>query len=171
MKNVFLTGFMCAGKTTVGKMLARRLGLPLADSDALVKRRAGRTIAELVEKRGLAAFRKKEAACVRELAQGRGRVVALGGGVYPSRRWEKTLAAGGTTVFLYCPWRELNKRLESARGPRPLLKGSWAAAGRRAGKLYARRLGFYRRADITVNTSGLTPARTAALIIKKLAKK
>ena len=159
---------MGAGKTSAGKLLARALGLPLADSDALAEKKAGLSVSEIVKKRGLAAFRKLEAACVKELAAGRGRVIALGGGVYPSRRWKRALAGSGITVFLYCPWAELEKRLKPEAGSRPLLKGTWAAAGPRAKKLYAARLRFYRRADITVNTSGLTPAQTAAEIKKAI---
>lgn len=168
VRNIFLTGFMCAGKTSAGKLLARALGLPLADSDALAEKKAGRPILEIVEKQGLAAFRKLESRCVKELAAGRGRVIALGGGVYPSRRWARALAASGLTVFLHCPWAELEKRLKPAAGTRPLLKGRWAAAGPRAKKLYAGRLRFYRRADVTINTGGLTPAQTAAKIKKAI---
>lgn len=159
---------MCAGKTSAGKILARALGRPLADSDALAEKKAGRSISELVEKRGLAVFRKMEAGCVKELAAGKGRVIALGGGIYPSRRWKSALAASGITVFLHCPWAELEKRLRPAAGTRPLLKGGWAAAGPRAKRLYSRRLRFYRRADLTINTAGLTPAQTAAKIEKAI---
>lgn len=168
VRNIFLTGFMCAGKTSAGRLLARALGRPLADSDALVEKKAGLSISKLVKNRGLAAFRKLEARCVKELAAGRGRVIALGGGVYPSRRWKSALAASGVTVFLHCPWAELEKRLNTEAGTRPLLKGSWTAAGPRAKKLYAARLRFYRRADITINTGGLTPAGTAAKIRKAI---
>jgi len=170
LRNVFLTGFMCSGKTTAGRLLARSLGLAFADSDALVEKKTGRSIAALAEKSGMAAFRRLEAACVKELAAGRGRVVALGGGVYPSRRWSRTLKNGGTVVFLHCPWPELKKRLKAASGPRPLLKGPWERAAARAEKLYARRLPFYLKAGITVKTSGLTPTATAAAIIKELKK-
>lgn len=159
---------MCSGKTAAGRLLARRLGLRFADSDALVERRAGMTIAALAAKSGMAAFRKLEAACVRELAAGRGRVIALGGGIYPSGRWRGTLAAGGVTVFLHCPWPELESRLRAARGPRPLLKGPWEKAAARAKKLYEKRLPFYRRADMTVRTGGLGPAGTAAAIARGL---
>lgn len=161
---------MCSGKTTAGRLLARSLGLAFADSDALAEKRAGRSIAAIAERSGLAAFRRLEAACVKELASGRGRVIALGGGVYPSRRWEKILKAGGTVVFLHCPWPELKKRLKAARGPRPLLKGPWEKSAARAEKLYARRLPFYLKAGITIKTSGLTPAKTVAVITKELKK-
>ncbi len=161
---------MCSGKTSAGRALARRLGLRFADSDALAARRAGRGVYSFVERSGLAAFRRLEAACVRKLAAGRGRVVALGGGFYPSGRRAGLLARGGVTVFLHCPWPLLERRLEKARGPRPLLKGPWEKARARARKLYARRLPFYRRADITVNTAGLTPAGVAAAIAEELKK-
>jgi len=168
VRNIFLTGFMCSGKSGAGRILARRLGLAFADSDALAERRGGRTVREIAESAGMAAFRRLESACVRDLAAGSGRVAALGGGIYPVRRWRGALGAGGVTVFLYCPWPELEKRLKKARGPRPLLSGPWEKAGPRAKKLYARRLPYYRRADITVNTAGLTPAGTAAAIIEEL---
>lgn len=163
---VFLTGFMCAGKTSAGRLLAGKLGLPFRDSDALVARRAG-GIAALVRKRGLAAFRRLEAAAVKELAAAGG-VIALGGGVYPSRRWRGPLARAGVTVFISCPWKELEARLRTYADGRPLLAGPWPAAAQRARKLYARRLPFYRRADLTVNAAGLDPAGTAELIRKKL---
>ncbi len=168
VRNIFLTGFMCAGKTSAGKLLARALGLPLADSDALVERKAGKSIFKIVKNSGLAAFRKLEAGCVKELAAGTGHVIALGGGIYPSRRWKSTLSASGITVFLHCPWAELEARLQPEAGTRPLLKGSWAAAGPRAKKLYAARLPFYRLADLTITTGGLTPAQTAEKIKKAL---
>lgn len=161
---------MCSGKTTAGRLLARRLGLAFADSDALAEKKAGRSIAAIAERSGMAAFRRLEAACVKELAAGSGRVVALGGGIYPSRRWRKILENGGATIFLHCPWPELKKRLKAAGGPRPLLKGPWEKAAARAEKLYARRLPFYLKAGITVRTSGLTPAATAAAIVKELKK-
>lgn len=168
VRNIFLTGFMCSGKTSAGRPLARRLGLRFADSDALAERAAGRPVAAIAAGGGMAAFRKLEAASVRELAAGRGRVAALGGGVYPSARWRKTLRAGGVTVFLHCPWAELEARLRGARGPRPLLKGPWEKAAARAKKLYKRRLPFYRLADITVRTAGLTPDGVAAAVLREL---
>lgn len=168
VRNVFLAGFMCSGKTSAGRLLARRLGLRFADSDALAERRAGRSIAALAAGPGMAAFRRLEAACVKELAAGSGRVVALGGGVYPSGRWRGTLAAGGVTVFLHCPWRELEGRLRAGRGKRPLLKGPWQEAAARARKLYEKRLPHYRRADITVRTAGLSPAGAAEAIARGL---
>ena len=133
-----------------------------------MKKKAGLKITELVTVKGLKAFRKLEAGAVRELAGKRGLAAALGGGIYPSRRWAGLLKSTGVTVCLRCPWPELEKRLKAARGPRPRLRGPWEQARRRAKKLYAERLPLYRLADLEINTSGLTPSRTAALITRKL---
>jgi shikimate kinase len=166
--NVYLTGFMCSGKTTAGRALARLLKADFFDTDELLESRSGLSVHEFIRRKGLRAFREFEAMQVCELAAFRGCVVALGGGVYPSRRWEKLLKSTGTVVFLRCPWPELEKRLKAARGPRPLLVGPWAKARRRARKLYASRLPGYEKADLAVSTAGVTPAMTAAGIRKKL---
>jgi len=170
VKNIFLTGFMCAGKTLTGRALARALRLPFRDSDALLGKKAGADAAAIIKTKGLGAFRRLEAELVKNLAARSGQVIALGGGVYPSRRWAGLLKRTGVTVFLYCPWPELEGRLEAARAPRPLLAGPWAKVAPRAKKLYAARLKFYRRADITINTAGLTPAQTAEKTKKALYK-
>jgi shikimate kinase len=170
VKNVFLTGFMCAGKTLSGRPLARALKLPFYDSDLLLAKKAGTYLSAFIKARGLGAFRRLETAQVKELAARGGRIIALGGGVYPSRKWESLFKKTGITVFLYCPWPELEARLMAARAPRPLLDGPWEKAGPRAKKLYESRLKFYRRADITINTAGLTPAQVAGKTKKELCK-
>lgn len=164
LRNVYLTGFMCAGKTLAGLALARALGRRFSDTDLLVKKATGRSAVGYIRTKGLAAFRRAEAAAVKGLTRERGGVAALGGGYYPSGRRAPLLRATGVTVFLYCPWPELERRLRKARASRPLLAGPWAKASARARKLYAARLPYYRRADITVNTSGLTPESAAARI-------
>lgn len=169
LKNIYLTGFMCSGKTSAGRLLARRLGRPFADCDSLVEKKAGKKIAQIAAEQGMAAFRKLEAAQLKELFKGGGKIVALGGGVYPSSKWRRGLAAG-ITVFLYCGWTELEPRLKKFRAGRPLLAGPWAKASARAEKLYARRLPYYRRADITADISGLSPAKSAAAIAGALKK-
>lgn len=159
---------MCAGKTLAGRALARALGRPFADTDALLARRHVAAPAELIKKKGLGEFRRLEAALVKELAAANGRVIALGGGFYPSGRRAVLLKNSGVTVFLHCPWPELAERLRKARGPRPLLAGPWNLAEPRAKKLYAARLPYYRRAALNVNTAGLTPAQAAEKIRRAL---
>ncbi len=168
--NIYLTGFMCAGKTSAGAALARALRRPFRDSDALLRKKTGERPAVIIRRDGLGAFRRLEAALIKELAARGGQVISLGGGVYPSKRWESLLKKTGATVFLDCPWPELKKRLKAERAGRPLLDGPWKKAAPRAKKIYDSRLRFYRRADITVRTSGLTPSKAAAKIRKALLK-
>ncbi len=166
--NIYLTGFMCSGKTSSGRALARALGRPFRDSDLSIERETGKKIGALMAKEGLRGFRGIEAAQVRRFSEGSGKVIALGGGIYPSRRWKKLLGNSGTVVFISCPWSELEKRLKASRAARPLLKGPWEQARRRAKELYSARLRFYQRADITVNASDLPPDRVAVKIAAAL---
>lgn len=166
--NIYLTGFMCSGKTSAGARLARALRRPFKDSDALLRKKTGERLSVIIRRDGLGAFRRLEAALVKELAARGGQVISLGGGVYPSRRWEGLLKRTGATVFLDCPWPELEKRLKTERAGRPLLDGPWEKAAPRTKKLYDRRLRFYRRADITIKAGGLTPGQTAVKIKKAL---
>lgn len=168
--NIYLTGFMCAGKTLTGGALAAAMGLPFRDSDGLLRKKTGTKLAVIIRRDGLAVFRRLEAALVKELAARGGQVIALGGGVYPSRRWAGLLKRTGTTVFLDCPWPELAERLEAERSGRPLLDGPWEKALPRAKKLYETRLRFYRRADLRIGTAGLTPRQAAEKIKKALNK-
>ncbi|PKM98362.1 MAG: hypothetical protein CVU79_03365 [Elusimicrobia bacterium HGW-Elusimicrobia-3] len=166
--NLYLTGFMCAGKTSAGRALAKALRRPFRDADSLFVKASGRSVAEFVRVEGLAAFRRAEAAIAKELAARAGLVVALGGGFYPSGTRAPLLKKSGTTVFLYCPWQELEDRLKAARRGRPLLAGSWEKAAPRAKKLYETRLPCYRRADLVVNVAGLNAEQAAAKIKRSL---
>lgn len=168
--NIYLTGFMCAGKTLTGGALAAALGLPFRDSDALLRKKTGTKLAVIIRRDGLAVFRRLESALVKELAARGGQVIALGGGVYPSRRWAGLLKRTGKTVFLDCPWPELAKRLEAERSGRPLLDGTWEKALPRAKRLYETRLRFYRRAALKIGTAGLSPRQAAEKIKKALNK-
>ena len=168
LKNIYLIGFMCAGKTLTGRELAARLRRPFADCDAAVERAAGRSVAAIVGKHGLGAFRRLEAAAVKKLCARRGTVIALGGGVYPSRRWRGLLARTGFTVFLDCGWRELERRLKAGRKGRPLLEGSEAAALRGARRLLEKRLKYYEAADMALDVTGLTPGQAAQVAAERL---
>ena len=80
-KNIILTGMMGCGKSTVGRLLARRLGRELADTDGLIEARTGRTIPDIFASEGEEGFRALELELCRELSRGQGLVVACGGGL------------------------------------------------------------------------------------------
>ena len=145
---VLLLGFMGCGKTTVGRLLARRLGWAFVDLDEEIERRQGRTIRQIFEEKGEAYFRGAERALLEELLQ-RGQqeslVVALGGGTATQpESFELLRAHGGITVWLDCALEELRRRCQGMT-QRPLFKD---AASFRA--LFEQRLPFYRQSDFRV---------------------
>lgn len=97
-KNIILTGMMGSGKTTVGRLLARGLGLELADTDALIEQRVGRAIPDLFAQDGEGAFRALELELCRELSRRDGLVVACGGGL-PTQEGAIAALKGTGLVF------------------------------------------------------------------------
>ncbi|MGB6610844.1 MAG: shikimate kinase, partial [Acidobacteriaceae bacterium] len=117
---ILLTGFMGAGKTTVGALLAERGGWDFVDTDRIVEARAGMAVAEIFEKRGEAAFREMEAAAIGDTASTDSLVVALGGGALEMAA-TRDLVAGwpnALVVFLDAPLETLLARCAGhADGP------------------------------------------------------
>jgi shikimate kinase len=159
---LFLLGFMGAGKSTVGPLLARTLGVPFVDMDALIEERVGKTIEAIFREEGEEVFRAHESALLRELASTLlgGGVVATGGGVVTwEENWE--ILKGGITVALMASLEELETRLRGSEG-RPLLGGDWR-------RLLREREPLYRRASLVVDTTGLEPSEVVDTIVKALA--
>ena len=113
MKTVFLVGYMCCGKTTLGSAIAAELGVPFVDLDEWVERRAGCSVREIFATQGETAFRRMERAALREVASGdgRGAIVACGGGT-PCQRGNMALMNKiGITVWLTTSAERLAARL------------------------------------------------------------
>jgi shikimate kinase len=157
---IILTGFMGAGKTTVGALLAERLGWDFVDSDHAVEARAGMTVAEIFERHGEAAFRKMEADAVRETAGREHVVLALGGGALESAATREFLASlsRSRVVFLEAPLETLIDRCAGqADAPvRPVLRDRERLAAR-----WQARLPLYRKAHLIVATANRTPVAVA----------
>lgn len=168
-RNIFLMGFMGAGKTSAGRRLAASMGLAFKDTDMEVRKAAGAGPAQIVRRRGLKAFRRIEDLVLRRLAKGSRQVVALGGGLTLSKRREY-LRRAGVTVYLSCSEEVLSRRLIGAVGDRPLLGTDPRKQGAAIRRLLKRRRPYYRRADLRVDVSSLSAAR-AAVLIKRLAGK
>src|SRR5438067_1173938 len=100
---VVLVGLMGVGKSTVGRRLARRLGLPFVDSDSAIEDAAGCTAAEIFERYGEQDFRDGERRLVARLIEGEVRVIATGGGAYVDARTRKLLNERAITVWLDAP--------------------------------------------------------------------
>lgn len=118
---IVLVGLMGAGKSTVGRRLAKRLGLPFIDTDAAIEDAAGYSAAEMFERYGEADFRDGERRLVARLIDGEIRVIATGGGVFVDPRTRKLLNERAITVWLDAPVDVLANRT-ARRDTRPLLR-------------------------------------------------
>ena len=165
---VVITGFMCAGKTTAARELARLIGGPVIDLDESVAEAEGRTPRELIEEEGEAYFREAEARALRHaLERGAARIVALGGGAWivPENR-EMIGRRGSRTVWLDAPFELCWQRIEaeSAKAGRPLARDIETARA-----LYQARRGLYALAEHRVEvTAGRTAESVAAEIANLL---
>ena len=160
MNVLFLVGFMGAGKTSVARTLAQRLGWRFYDLDDEIERRAGCTIGEIFRKSGEAAFRRLETESLRDLLTGAHlpAVIALGGGAVAQAE-NASLIDLERTVFLDAPLAELWRRCQEHETERPLRQDLDQFR-----KLYEARRRSYRAAAITVQTAGKTVEQVAAEI-------
>jgi shikimate kinase len=152
---IVLVGFMGAGKTCVGRLLAARLGYAFEDMDARIEARMGRSIATLFAERGEEGFREEERHEARLLSGLVRRVIAAGGGAFVQAPTRVLLTEGAVTVWLQCDLETVLARIP-ADGTRPL-------AGNRdiMRALLAEREPSYRLADLAVDTSRSTPREVA----------
>ena len=149
--NLFLVGMMGAGKTTVGRLLARRLKLRFVDSDHEIESRCGVKVPTIFDIEGEAGFRARETQTLAELTALDGIVLATGGGAVLSEENRRRLAARGTVIYLSARPEELFERVRQDRN-RPLLATADPLARLRA--LHAERDPLYRAvADLVVDSS------------------
>jgi shikimate kinase len=120
---IVLVGLMGAGKSTVGRRLARRLGLPFVDSDTAIEDASGFSAAEVFERYGESDFRDGERRLVARLMDGDVRVIATGGGAFVDPRTRELLNEKAITVWLDAPVEVLTERT-GRRDTRPLLRNS-----------------------------------------------
>ncbi len=165
-KNIFLVGPMGAGKSAVGRHLARALHLTFADSDDEVESRTGVDISFIFEKEGEEGFRKRESAAIDDLTKMDGVVLATGGGAVISPENRSHLGGRGLVVYLYTTVDQQVSRTEKGR-ERPLLE----SGDRRdiLEDLLLQRDPLYREvADIVVETDGRKVHSVANEIIEQI---
>lgn len=161
--HVFLVGFMCSGKSTVGRLLAPLLDRPFLDLDRLIEAEVG-PLVPFFAREGEAAFRALETRMLREALPREPAVIATGGGTPCTPGNMDVMRAGGTVVLLDVTMDALMPRVERAGGDRPLLLGLRGAELReRVSSLLADREGCYAKADITVYADD-PPSQVAARV-------
>jgi 3-dehydroquinate synthase/shikimate kinase/3-dehydroquinate synthase len=158
-----LVGFMGAGKTTVGHILAERLGQPFVDSDVLIEQRQGRSVRDIFATEGEAYFRELEHTTVAELVRGEEAVIALGGGAVEDPRTRAVLR-NARVIYLRVDYDEAMARVRGDEY-RPLLH--------RPGldELYKRRLPVYEDLSVlTIDTDGRRPDAVAREVLAELTR-
>lgn len=158
-RSVVLTGFMASGKSAVGRRLARKLGRDFVDTDRLIEERAGASIPQIFEERGEQGFRDLEHEIVASLDADPPVVVATGGGTFVFERNRELLYRLGPVVCIMVRIETVLERV-TRNDRRPLARGEGAAE--RLTALYAERLPEYRKADILVESAGMSVDQTAA---------
>jgi thiamine-phosphate diphosphorylase len=159
---VYLVGFMGSGKTTIGRRVADRLGVPFVDLDTEIERTSGRTIRALFEAEGEAAFREREAAFLEATEALPDAIVATGGGCYVRDDNRSRIARLGAAVFLDVGLPVLLSRL-SGKYDRPLFRGPDQAAA-----LWAERAPFYRMGSLPVNLQDASIEESADRVLTAL---
>ena len=164
---IVLVGLMGAGKTTVGRRLSERLGIPFIDADHEIEAAAGKTIPEIFADHGEAYFRDGERKVIARLLDGGPRVLATGGGAYMNAETRQNIRKRGIAVWLRADLALLMKRVKK-RSDRPLLKTSDPEATMQM--LIDQRYPVYAEADITVDSRDAAHAVMVQDVIKALAR-
>jgi shikimate kinase len=161
-RRIVLTGFMGSGKTTVGPLVAARLGWRFIDADDIIEAEAGVPITEIFARHGEVAFREQERATIARLAATDNLVLALGGGAIETAATRELLLSTPGTLLIHLEV-ELSTTLVRCGGTehtRPILADQANLANR-----YERRLPLYRTAHISIPVDKLTPDQAADAIL------
>lgn len=162
MQNLALIGFMGTGKSSVGRLLARELHFDFVDTDHRIEERTGKRISEIFAQEGEAAFRELERKMVCELEQRKDMVIATGGGL-PAN--QANLDSLKTHALVVCLWASPESIWQRVRhhSHRPLLESPDPKA--RIRELLDKREGYYRQADVLINTDSRTVHEVAQNIL------
>ncbi|HVN92211.1 MAG TPA: shikimate kinase [Terracidiphilus sp.] len=162
-RRIVLTGFMGSGKSTVGPLVAERLGWTFVDADDVIAAEAGRSIPEIFRSEGETEFRRRERETIAKLARGSELVLALGGGAIEDVATRELLMMMPQTLMVHLEV-ELETTLARCKGTenlRPVLADEANLRSR-----YERRLPLYRMAHVTVKVDALTPDEVADAIVR-----
>jgi shikimate kinase len=160
-RTLVLVGLMGVGKSSVGKRLAHRLGLPFCDADAEIETAAGMSIAEIFEREGEAAFRAGERKVIARLLAEPIHVLATGGGAFMNADTRKLIAERGLSIWLKAELDELVKRV-GRRNNRPLLQQG--DPRQILERLMQERYPTYAEADLAVSSAGSAEETTERVL-------
>jgi shikimate kinase len=166
-RSIVLVGMMGAGKSSIGRRLAHRLGIPFVDADSEIEAAAGMTIADIFASHGEPYFRAGEARVIARLLDGGPQVLATGGGAFMNAETRAAIAAKGLSVWLKAEPEVLLPRLKRrSNGDRPLLNTGDPAQTLK--RLVEERYPTYAQADLTVQSRDVTHETIVAEILPAL---
>jgi shikimate kinase len=149
-RSIVLVGMMGVGKSSIGRRLAARLGVPFVDADTEIETAAGTTIADIFARHGEAAFRNGEARVIARLLESGPQVLATGGGAVMNADTRAAIKAKGVSIWLSADVDVLMRRISKRKHERPMLHTDDPAATLR--QLLADRTPAYAEADLTVQS-------------------
>ncbi len=167
-RSIVLVGLMGAGKTTVGRRLAQRLGLPFVDADTEIEKAAGKSIPEIFEEDGEEFFRAGEEKVIARLLDGGPQVLATGGGAWMREATRERVCEKGISIWLKADIEVLMERVMRRPG-RPLLETDDPRVVME--RLMEERYPLYALADITVESRDVPHQAVVAGIIRQLAER
>ncbi|NMD06518.1 MAG: shikimate kinase [Phyllobacteriaceae bacterium] len=165
---IVLVGLMGAGKTSIGRRLAEKMGLSFVDADHEIEAAAGKTIADIFADHGEAYFRDGERKVIARLMENGEQVLATGGGAYMNAETRERIKEGGLSVWLKADLELLMKRVMK-RNDRPLLRTADPTAVMR--KLIEDRYPVYAEADVTVECRDVQHMQMVNEVLRALARK
>ena len=164
--NVTLIGMPSAGKSTIGVLLAKRLGYSFIDADILIQEKEGRLLKEIIAQEGMDGFLQVENR-VNASIEAKRSVIAPGGSVIYGKEAMEHLKEISTVVYLKMSYEELERRVGDV-----VARGVALKDGMTLRDLYDERTAYYERyADITIDEEGMTPGQTVDLLRAMLEKK
>lgn len=163
-RNIVLTGFMGTGKTSVGKILAKKLGFKFVDVDDIIEKKEGMKISDIFKKFGENRFREIEAEMIKLIAKKRGQVISTGGGAVLRDENMDALKSTGVVFCLTASEDTIFERVKNSKN-RPLLQFEDLKGKIR--ELLRKRMDKYMNAHFLINTEGLTPEEVAEKIIEE----
>jgi shikimate kinase len=149
-RSVVLVGMMGVGKSSIGRRLAARLGIPFVDADAEIEKAAGMSISDIFARHGEADFRSGEARVIARLLDGGPQVLATGGGAFMNEATRAAIKNKGVSVWLAAEFDVLMRRIAKRKNDRPMLQTENPAETLR--QLLALREPTYALADLTVHS-------------------
>jgi len=165
VSRIILTGFMGAGKSTVGPLLAERLGWRFIDVDQEIEASEGESVSEIFARRGELWFRQLEHETIRRLLDSDSLVLALGGGAIEDQRTRQLLSSAIATrlIHLEVSMETVLTRCDGTDALRPILRDRPNLEGR-----YARRLPLYRQSHLNIAVDSLLPHEVASTVLRQI---